>query len=112
MKAEFSKTFPHTEGDDFSAYNTARTWCEDHGYSCGSMQRGATTMVYRCDCLVAKHRNLGRADLDEAAGQIVGRGGRFRGGPVTVTFWGEDALHMVETEIRGNVQMTAPEDKP
>lgn len=49
------------------------------------MQRGAPTLIYYGDCDVAKFRNISPAERRAAAGKIVGSGGRFRGGPVTVT---------------------------
>lgn len=79
------KTFEHAEGDDFSAYNAAVKWVEDQGYSVGSMQRGAPTLIYYGDCDVAKFRNISPSERKAAAGQIIGVAGRFRGGPVTVS---------------------------
>ena len=79
------RTFEHNpDAGDFSAYNAAVAWVESMGYSVGSMQRGAPTMIYLGDCDVSKFRNLSKAELRSAAGNIVGDGGRFRGGPVTV----------------------------
>lgn len=79
------KVFAHVDGDDFSAYNAAVKWVEGQGYSVGSMQRGAPTLIYYGDCDVAKFRNISAAERKAAAGQIVGTDGRFRGGPVTVS---------------------------
>lgn len=73
-----TKTFEHVEGDDFSAYNAAVAWVEAQGYSVGSMQRGAPTLIYYGDCDVAKFRNISPAERKSAAGEIVGINGRFR----------------------------------
>lgn len=80
-----TKTFDHIEGDDFSAYTAAEKWCREQGYSVGSMQRGAPTLVFYGDCDVAKFRNISAQERKAAIGKIEGIGGRFRGGPVTVT---------------------------
>jgi hypothetical protein len=79
------KTFPHIDGDSFSAYRAAEAWCQEQGYSVGSMQRGAPTLIYYGDCDVAKYRNISPAERKSAIGTIEGVGGRFRDGPVTVT---------------------------
>lgn len=85
----FRKVFPHVpENGDFSAYHAAEAWLRERGFSYGSMQRGAPTAIYRGDCDVSKWRNLDEDDLSEIAGTIVGVGGRFREGPVTVTLFG------------------------
>lgn len=68
----------------FSAYHDAEKWCRDHGYSCGSMQRGAPTLIYYGECDVAKYRNISAAERKSAIGKIVGVSGRFRDGPVTI----------------------------
>lgn len=80
-----TKTFEHVEGDDFSAYNAATEWVRQQGLSCGSMQRGAPTLIYYGDCDVAKFRNISAQERKAAIGKIEGVAGRFRGGPVTVT---------------------------
>ena len=83
------KVFPHIpEHGDFSAYHDAVKWVEGLGFSVGSMQRGAPTAIFRGDCDVSKWRNLRDEDHEELAGTIIGVGGRFRGGPVTVTLFG------------------------
>ena len=78
-------TFEHVYGDDFSAYRAAEKWVSDQGWSCGSMQRGAPTLIFYGDCDVAKYRNISATERRTAIGRIEGVGGRFRGGPVTVT---------------------------
>ena len=52
------KVFEHIDGDSFSAYYAAEKWCEKQGFSVGSMQRGAPTLIYYGDCDVAKYRNI------------------------------------------------------
>ena len=83
--SEITKRFEHIDGDDFSAYHAAEKWCREQGMSVGSMQRGAPTLVYYGDCDVAKYRNISAQERKSAIGRIEGVGGRFRGGPVTVT---------------------------
>jgi hypothetical protein len=79
------KHFPHVEEHgSFSAYHAAVRWVEEQGYSVGSMQRGAPTMIFKGDCDVSKFRNLSAEERAEAAGSIIGVAGRFRDGPVTV----------------------------
>lgn len=80
-----TRTFEHDpQRGSFSAYHDAVKWIEDQGYSVGSMQRGAPTLIFYGDCDVAKYRNISLAERRSAAGEIVGVGGRFRDGPVTV----------------------------
>lgn len=80
-----TKTFDHIEGDSFSAYHAAEKWVREQGLSCGSMQRGAPTLIFYGDCDVAKYRNISAAERKAAIGKIEGVAGRFRDGPVTVT---------------------------
>ena len=79
------KVFEHIDGDSFSAYYAAEKWCEKQGFSVGSMQRGAPTLIYYGDCDVAKYRNISPEERKAAIGRINGIGGSFRDGPVTVT---------------------------
>lgn len=72
-----TKTFEHVDGDDFSAYHAAEKWCAERGYSVGSMQRGAPTLVFYGDCDVAKFRNISPQERKAAIGKIEGVGGRF-----------------------------------
>lgn len=72
------------ERGSFSAYHDAEQWCKDRGYSVGSMQRGAPTLIYYGDCDVAKYRNISASERRSAIGKIVGVAGRFRDGPVTI----------------------------
>mgnify|MGYP001618217393 FL=1 len=81
-----TKRFDHVEGDSFSAYHAAESWCREQGYSVGPMQRGAPTLVFYGDCDVAKFRNISAQERKAAIGKIEGVSGRFRDGPVTVTF--------------------------
>lgn len=80
-----TKRFDHIDGDDFSAYHAAEKWVREQGWSCGSMQRGAPTLIFYGDCDVAKYRNISPDERRSAIGKIEGVDGRFRGGPVTVT---------------------------
>ena len=78
-------TFDHDESrGSFSAYSDAERWCKNNGYSTGSMQRGAPTLIYYGDCDVAKFRNISAEERRSSIGAIIGVGGRFRDGPVTV----------------------------
>jgi hypothetical protein len=76
------KVFPNT-GEDFSGYDAARKWCEDNGYSVGSMQAGAPTGVAKgVGIQISKWRNLGE-DEELLDGKITGD--NFRHGSVTLT---------------------------
>lgn len=117
------KVFEHVpENGDFSAYDAAVAWVESQGYSVGSMQRGAPTMIYYGDCDVSKFRNLSKAELLAAAGKITGVAGRFRECPVTVELKGVRPVKNVdpimekatdlktEVDSLGNAELSATMD--
>lgn len=82
------KIFQPVDGDDFAAYRAAEKWLRDHGYSTGSMQRGAPTAAFIGDCDVSKWRNLDEDEQNDADAIIHDMGrGRFRGGSVEVAVY-------------------------
>ncbi len=64
--------------DPWEAYHAAAAWCEEHGYSVGSMQRGAPTGVMKGEYAIAKWRNLDEADRAALDGAIESIYGTFR----------------------------------
>lgn len=67
---KFVKVFDAKLGEDFSAINEATEFLRKHGYSVGSMQRGAPIGVAKGDCDISKWRNLG-SDVTQLDGVLV-----------------------------------------
>lgn len=85
---QIMKVFQPDPASDFAAYNAARKWLTDLGYTVGPMQRGAPTAAYIGNCEVSKWRNLSEDDRDAIDAMIHDMGrGRFRGGAVEVAVY-------------------------
>lgn len=54
----------------FSASRKAEEWLREKGWSYGSMQRDQPRGVYRGDAIIAKWRNLSKADRKNLDGEI------------------------------------------
>jgi hypothetical protein len=67
---KFVKVFEAKAGEDFSAINEATDFLHKHGYSVGSMQRGAPIGVAKGDCDISKWRNFG-PDVRQLDGALV-----------------------------------------
>ena len=59
-----------TQEGEFKAYYAACAWCEEHGYSYGSMQRDAPIGVLKGNWIIAKWRNLTLKERQELDGTI------------------------------------------
>lgn len=70
-----------TEKGTFAAYNAACTWCEENGFSYGSMCYPYPTAIMKGDHFIAKWKNLEASARRHVDGTI---NGEFREGPVTV----------------------------
>lgn len=65
----------------FAAVDAAEAWCKENGVSVGTMQHNAPRGLKRGDCVIAKWRNLDKADRKELDGTMIGD---FRNGPVFI----------------------------
>lgn len=73
------KTFD--EKGTFAAYNAAKKWLKENGYSYGSSCANAPTAIMKGDWCIAKWRNLTGDEIKQLDGKIVGE---MREGPVVV----------------------------
>lgn len=77
-----------TQEGEFQAYYAACAWCEENGYSHGSMQRDAPIGILRGDWIIAKWRNLSAEERQQLDGTIT-RIETFREAPIHVVIKGE-----------------------
>lgn len=69
---------------DYKAYKMAQNWCEQSGYSYGSMQADAPTGLLKGNFEIAKWRNMTQKERDALAGILDAPGRTYRTGPVFV----------------------------
>lgn len=69
---------------DYVAHKMALDWCEQSGYSYGSLQADAPTGLLRGDVVISKWRNMTQKQRDELDGVIDAPGRTYRTGPVIV----------------------------
>lgn len=79
----FIRTFT-AAGNEFEALNEARSFLAAHGFSVGSLQRGAPIGVMFGDYKIAKWRNLDSEDIADLHGRLESKNGSFRTGPITL----------------------------
>ncbi len=77
-----AKTITFDQKGDFSAIGAARNWCQENGYSCGSMCRNLPIGLLKGDWVIAKWRNLTKKEISQLNGRITSAD--FREGPVSV----------------------------
>lgn len=71
---------------EFPNLNAAMQWCDDNGYSYGSLCNAMPIGILKGDFLIAKWRNLTEKERDELDGQItLSADGDWRNGPVVIT---------------------------
>ncbi|MFI8384857.1 hypothetical protein [Pseudomonas sp. NPDC079086] len=75
----FEKTFE--QQGTFQAFYAACDWLKENGYSYGSTCRGEPVGVLKGDYIIAKWRNLTKAERNELDGTLDGD---FREGPLTL----------------------------
>lgn len=68
---------------DFAAFDEAKEWLTQHGYSYGSLCGYMPVGILKGDWIIAKWRNLTPKERSQLHGQIKSED--FREGPVTVT---------------------------
>lgn len=75
----FKKTFE--QQGTFAALDAARAWLKQSGYSYGSTCLGEPVGILKGDFIIAKWRNLTRAERNKLDGTLDGN---FREGPLTL----------------------------
>lgn len=80
----FKKVFPGTHDDSFTAFDAAKRWLAENGYSIGSLERYHPVGAAKGDVDISKWTNMGLQDKAQLDGMIVHDGSGFRGGTVTV----------------------------
>lgn len=68
---------------EFKAYSAACKWCEENGYSYGSMQRDAPIGILKGDWTIAKWRNLDSSERKALDG-TMSCATSFREAPVRI----------------------------
>jgi hypothetical protein len=68
----------------FKAYHAACRWCNENGFSTGSMCGHQPIGILRGDAIIAKWRNLSQKEISVLDGKMTGD---MRNGPVTVTIF-------------------------
>ena len=68
----------------FQSYYAAVDWCEEYGYSVGSMERDNPIGVMRGDFRIAKWTNMTKAEQDACDATLTSTD--FRDGTVTLIF--------------------------
>ena len=79
-----------TQEGEFAAYNAAEKWCEENGYSCGSMQRDAPIGLLKGNWQIAKWRNLNADEIKQLDGTMSCINS-FREAPVRIVLKSEGA---------------------
>ncbi len=77
-----------TQEGDFQAYYAACAWCNENGYSHGSMARDMPIGLVKGDWIIAKWRNLSLEERQQLGGTMTCIGS-FREGPVHIVIKGE-----------------------
>jgi hypothetical protein len=77
-----------TQEGEFEAYHAACAWCEENGYSHGSMQRDAPIGILKGDWIIAKWRNLSAEEREHLDGTITCIE-TFREAPIHIVIKGE-----------------------
>lgn len=75
MRIEFN------DAGDFEAYNEAKKWCNNNGYSVGSMCGPEPIGLKKGEHYIGKWRNLSQKDLNELDGTMTGN---MRDGPIVI----------------------------
>ena len=70
----------------FQAAYAAEDWCRANGYSIGSAERGSPRGLLKGDYVIAKWRNLSKAERAALHGTMEGD---MRNGPVVIRLRGE-----------------------
>lgn len=78
-----------TQEGEFQAYYAACAWCEENGYSHGSMQARAPIGLLKGDWIIAKWRNLSPKERQQLDGTITCIE-TFREAPIHVVIKGKN----------------------
>jgi hypothetical protein len=78
---EVMKTIEFTAEGDFEACRKAEKWCNENGFSVGSMQGPSPRGILKGDIMISKWRNMSHKELGQLDGKMTGD---MRNGPVVV----------------------------
>ncbi|SPL71760.1 hypothetical protein [Acinetobacter stercoris] len=75
---------------DFEAYHSACNWCDDNGFSHGSMARDMPIGILKGDWSIAKWYNLTHEEREQLDGFLESP--NFHEGPVFIVIKNEEAI--------------------